>query len=50
MKEKIIIIYQSIYNGNTRKIAIAMANALHCEVITCEVASKRIYQSMLMSG
>lgn len=41
MREKIIIIYQSIYNGNTKKVALAMANALHCEAISCEVASQR---------
>ena len=41
MEEKVIIIYQSIYNGNTKKLAIAMANALHCEAITCEMASNK---------
>lgn len=37
---KYLIIYESIYHGNTTKIAIAMAKALNCEAMTCDKALK----------
>lgn len=41
MNKEVIIIYKSIFNGNTKKIAQAMAGALHCEVISSESAESR---------
>lgn len=40
MNKDVIIIYESIYHGNTIKIAKAMAQKLNCKVITAEEAEK----------
>lgn len=45
MNEKILIICESMYHGNTQKLAIAMARKLNCRLITCEQAiSENIQQ------
>jgi ferredoxin len=41
MNKEVIIIYKSIFNGNTKKIAQAMAKALHCEAISSDNADSR---------
>lgn len=38
MNSKVIIIYQSIYNGNTKKVADRFAHTLHCKAVTTETA------------
>ena len=41
MNKEVIVIYMSIHNGNTKKIAEAMARALHCESISAESIKSR---------
>lgn len=50
MNKEVIIIYKSIYNGNTKKIAEAMARALHCEAIPSELAKSRELSSYRYIG
>ena len=38
---KYLIIYKTIYHNNTEKIAKAMARALSCEAISCEIALEK---------
>lgn len=38
---KYLVIYESIYHGNTEKIAKVMARALNCEAISCDIALKK---------
>ena len=40
MNNEVIIIYESIYHGNTIKIAKAMSQKLNCRVITGDEAEK----------
>lgn len=53
MNRDVIIICESVYHGNTRKIAEAMAAALNCEIVNCEQASSRDlsgYQAVLLGS
>lgn len=38
---KYLVVYESIYHGNTEKIAKAMSRALNCEGISCDIALKK---------
>jgi len=40
MNQDVIIICESMYHGNTKKIAEGMANELKCKVVNCEQAKK----------
>lgn len=45
MNEKVLIICESMYHGNTQKLAVAMARKLNCRLMTCEqVISENIEQ------
>ncbi|WP_167955265.1 flavodoxin domain-containing protein [Anaerosporobacter faecicola] len=50
MNKEVIIICQSMYHGNTKKIADAMGRVLHCEVISCERAKKMDLSSYACVG
>ena len=38
MKGKVLIICESMYHGNTQKLALAMAKKLNCRLVNCEQA------------
>lgn len=40
MNKEVLIICESIYHGNTKKIALAMGRKLRCKVVSCEEAFK----------
>ncbi|MDT8719730.1 4Fe-4S binding protein [Clostridium sp. 19966] len=50
MNEEVLIICESIYHGNTRKLAIAMAKKLNCKVMTSERALSEDMQQYKVIG
>lgn len=50
MNEKVLIICESIYHGNTHKLAVAMARKLNCRLITCEQAISENIQQYKIIG
>lgn len=50
MNENVLIICESMYHGNTQKLAVAMARKLNCRLMTCEQAISEDIQRYKVIG